>query len=190
MKKISVLSLCLAGIVLFYSFKSVKRLEKNKGVFTIFTQVADKTVANTTTETSLLNLYNQNNTFTTDQFVVGNYVKVRLSGIGARTNGTLTINVKMGSTVIMTTGAILTGNFNNDNWVVNTFFTYRAVGVSGKIRGFGSFLNANTGTTFQMVMLSDVTVDLTSSKVYDITATWSIAGTGNTITSTNVFRDL
>lgn len=161
-----------------------------KGALQNFSQIADKTVSNTITETSLLNLYNKNNIFNIDQFVVANYVKVRLSGFGMRNNGTLTINVKLGNIVIMTTGPILTGNFNNDNWVVNTFYTYRAVGSSGRVRGSGSFLNCNTGITFQMVMLNDILIDLSTSKIYDITATWSIANAGNSITSTNVFRDI
>lgn len=160
-----------------------------QGQFQTLVQIADKTIANTTVETSLLNLYAPTNVFNTDQFIIGNYVKVRMIGYAIRTTGTLTINVKLGSTVIMTTGAILTGNMNNDGWVITVCYTYRAVGVNGKIRGFGSFVNQNTGAILQMTMLSDVSVNLSTSKTFDITAQWSIVNIGNSITSTNIFRE-
>lgn len=149
----------------------------------IFTQTATGTAANTTSETTISSTGTGTLTLPADFFTVGK--KIRLTGFGIH-SGTaspnLTIKIKFGSTVILTTGAVATGNSTNEGFNIAADITCRSTGVSGTVMSGGNYIeNATTPRSFGMVNTGTVTVNTTVSQAITVTAQWSVANASNTI---------
>jgi hypothetical protein len=151
----------------------------------VATQIADATVANTTTETSLFGTLTGTKSLAANFFLASKTLHIRLLGYHG-TTGTpnATINLKLGSTTIVTTGAVALGNnLSNAAFEVNLFLTCRTAGVSGTVIAQGYF---RSGTTIiPMVATATTTIDTTASQVADVTLTWGTQSASNTATSTN-----
>lgn len=150
----------------------------------MFVQTANKVVANTSVETSLIGTGKGSKDLTPLVLVEGMNVIVVVKGFGSRAAGNATINIKLGSTVIGTTGAILVGALANDGWEIRFSFTVRTAGVSGVVDGEGRFQNMNSGNILQMTNLTTTSIDLSSSKTIDVTLTWGNVNVGNSFTCT------
>lgn len=156
------------------------------------TSTADAAVANTTTETTLLGTVLGTYTIEASQInLAGKTVRVRVRGVVSDTlTPTLNIKFKIGGTTIVSTGAqtMVTSLANNSFECVVDLVT-RTTGSSGTIMANGMF-NYNTPAfalvSEPMVITSTATVNLTTTQVIDVTATWSAASASNTITGQTV----
>jgi hypothetical protein len=154
---------------------------------TLFTQTADATCANTTTETTLTSTGVGTLTLPANFFVAGKTIKLLAYGFHSSTSGaTVTIRVKLGSTTILTaTGA--SGSDTNAGIIMDTVITCRTTGASGTVAGQGVYTEiGNTPNFRQMTNTAAVTVDTTASQAITMTAQWSAASAGRTITVTNL----
>lgn len=156
--------------------------------FPLFIQTTNKTVANTVTETSLIDGGVGSLTLPANFFNVGKTLKFELLGFhSAVTNPTIRMRVKIGSVVLCDTGAVNSANSTNDLVQLNAIITGYTTGATGSVHGHGYYQELGSGfNNFQMVNTSPVTIDTTVSNTVDITVEWGTASASNTITSTNV----
>lgn len=156
----------------------------------IYRQIADKTVANTVTETSIIGTGapGQTLTFGANFFNVGTSIKWRAMGYVSDT-GTPTIRfkVKLGTTVIYDTGAQSLPSLTGNQLIyLEGQTTCRTVGATGTFFSTSEVF-ANTGASSignldVTVPTTTVTVDTTASQTLDITVTWGTASASNSIT--------
>lgn len=153
----------------------------------MFTQSADAVVANTTSETTLKGAIV--GTASVGQFgallVAGKTLRLRAFGYLSSTGApNLTINVKLGSTSVCTTGAVAqSGTPTNVGWELDVMITCRTTGVSGTVIAQGIFRYGSTFMT--LVSTAATTIDTTVAQIADWLATWSVQAAGNTITCTS-----
>lgn len=154
----------------------------------LFAQTADSaTVTNTTTETSIVGTGVGSLTVPANGFVVGDSYHAKIGGVISAQNGDdITINIKSGSTVLATTGALDLEATTSMAWELELDFTIRAIGASGEIVTNGNFAyNRNTGTLEGYVFQDTVSFDTTVDNTLDITVTWAQAKTQDQINSHN-----
>jgi hypothetical protein len=154
---------------------------------TLFTQTADATCANTTTETTLTSTGVGTLTLPANFFVAGKTIKLQAYGFHSSTSGTtVTIRIKLGSTTILTaTGT--SGPDTNAGIIMDTVITCRTTGASGTVSGQGVYTEIGNSPNFrQMTNTAAVTVDTTTSQAISMTAQWGAASAGRTITVTNL----
>lgn len=156
-------------------------------VGTLFTQTATGTVANTTSETAISSTGVGSLTLPANFFVAGKTIRVQARGFHSSVSTpTIQIKVKFGSTVILDTGAINTGNGTNDGFLMEGVITCRSTGGSGTVLGQGSYSELHTlGVKADMVNTTTTTIDTTASQTVSVTVTWGTAASGNTISLTN-----
>ena len=174
-----------------YTGNITKGPELSKVSGTVFTQIADKTVANTTTETTIFGTGSGSLTLPANTFTVGKTVRCKFKGYTSGLNGTsATINIKIGGTTICTSTSNLPAALSNTYWELEFDITCRTTGTTGMIIGQGKTTVAEgigfaTVTIRPLQMTSTATVNTTISNTIDCTYTWGTASTSNTITSTN-----
>lgn len=158
--------------------------------FSYFVQTANKTVANTVTETTLFGTGQGLLVLPRKLLQPGKRVNIKAEGVFS-TTGTPTINfkVKAGST-LMESGAVTTATVTNKLWQLEADFVCRTFGPTGTVIGQGFVALNNSGATtqlthFAMVMTAAATVDTTDEITLDLTVTWGAADPANTITCTN-----
>ena len=159
---------------------------------TAFTQTADKTVANTVTETSLVGTGVGTVTFPANFFTAGKMARFRLSGkFGSHSAApTLTLKTKLGSTTLATSAAAsIPASLTDMGWTIDGDITCRTTGASGTVVITGAFTFGDTSFfsyyTGLVNSTAAVTIDTTASQAFDVTATWSGANAANTITTQN-----
>lgn len=155
-----------------------------KGVLTTIT--SSTTVANTTTETTLMT----GPTLPANFFVAGKTVHISAYGVydtKADPCGTLDMKVKLGSTVILDTGAIaVSAGMRYRGWILEGYITCRTVGSSGTVMAQGTFtlaISTANGTYTDMENTAAITIDTTASQALTVTAQWQTANASNTITN-------
>lgn len=152
----------------------------------IFTSTASATVANSVAETSIIGTGVGTLTLPANFFVVGKTIRVRVRGIMSIT-GTpnITVKVKLGSTVIVSTGVVAAaGTVANNLFDVVVDIICRSVGASGTVMGTGGFTYQKSTlvpATLGMVATAAVVVDTTASQVVGATVEFGTADAGNTI---------
>jgi hypothetical protein len=158
---------------------------------TIFTQTADKSVSNTTNETSIVGTGVGGLTLPANFFVAGKTIRVTMSGVYstvAITGDTVTIKVKYGSTVLASkaTTALVTGG-TNLFWASEVLVTCRTTGATGTVQVSGGVIYQVAGSATVEDELnngvSTTTLDTTASGLFDITVTHSAANASNTVKS-------
>lgn len=162
----------------------------------VFSGTADKTVANTATETSLTPTTGTGSaTLAANSFTVGKKLKLVYAGkysSKASGPGNITIKAKLGTTVVNTTGAhALDAGETDQYWKMELVLTCRTTGATGTVIGQTSWDHAATVASAgvmqsaPMVATSAVTIDTTASLAAGVTAEFQTADAGNTITCTD-----
>lgn len=153
----------------------------------LFTQSEAVTLANSTTETTLVGTGEGSLTIQKNSLAVGKTFKVVARGYYSNTGTpTLTIKLKAGSTVLLTSGAITTTtSASNRAFVFNGLVTVYSLGASGTVRGQGEVSELGSAVT-GIASTSTVTVDSTANNTLNLTAQWGAASSSNTITITNL----
>lgn len=158
----------------------------------VFTQTAVKTVANTTTETTLVNTGVGSVTLPANLFVAGKTIRLTAAGYyGTTTTGpTMIMTVYLGATAIMLSPTTtITASQTTKPWNLSAVITCYSAGSSGTVWGQGSSI-FTTGTTPYSINASLVdtavkTVNTTTTQAVDLRAKWGTANAANTITLTN-----
>jgi len=154
---------------------------------TIFTQTSSVTVANTTTESTLVGSGVGRVTIPSDFLLEGKTLRLAMMGYLSDTaTPTLNMKVKLGSTTLVSTGAVaLSGTISNNHWQLEALITCRGVNTLFA-QGQFNYDNSNqTGKMEGMVATSASTVSTGIDNLLDITATWGAADAANTITCTH-----
>lgn len=159
----------------------------------LFVATASGTVASSTSETTIIGSGVGSLTLPANFLTVGKALRVRVLGVWGTTIIAPTINIKfkLGSTVIVATGAVTAPTSLSNQWFeVIVELTCRTTGASGTVIAQGAFLNAEASATFvafayPMSETSTNTVDTTGTLAVDVTATWGTSNAANTITGTN-----
>lgn len=157
----------------------------------LFVSTASGSVT-TTSPTSLFGSGVGSLTLPSDFLTVGKALKLTLTGIytTALVPPTLTVIFKLGSTTIISTGAVtLVGSLTNQWFQLEILLTCQTSGPTGTVIAQGAFMNAESTVGLAMLVLPMVdtatdSVDTTASLVVDVLATLSSA-TGSSVTCTN-----
>lgn len=155
----------------------------------VFTQTADKTIANTTTETTLIGTGVGTVTLPANFFTVGKTIRFRFRGIISDTGTpTVQIKIKLGATTIADSGtvALILSTLSNDYFEVEGGLTCRTTGATGTVISSGVMLydkNANASNAIGIINTGTTTIDTTASQAFDVTFDWGTASASNTITS-------
>jgi hypothetical protein len=156
----------------------------------LFTQTSSTTVANTTTETSILGTGVGTKTLPINFLVAAKTIRIKIQGyVSNLITPTIQIRVKLGSVVILDTTAVtMTTITGNMRFSVEGEFTCRTTGASGTIFSQGEanyFTIATTNNNIDMVNTTTTTIDTTATQAIDVMVTWGTANASNSITSTN-----
>jgi len=160
------------------------RMGASRGVASgrAFIATAAATVASSSSETTMAGSGVGSKTLPANFFRAGRSLRVEAFGYVSNT-GTpdLTIKLKFGSTVILTTGTITTAaSLSNTGWSFRGRITCRTTGAGGTVMAQGELFIGTTRVA--MVNTAAVTVDTTASQAVDLTAQWSVNSSSNTIT--------
>lgn len=151
---------------------------------TLFTQTASVTVANTVTETTLIGTGKGSVTLPANYGQIGK--TLLLEGFGyhsAGGNPTIRIRIYKGTTLLLDTTAVTSGNNTNNLVQFRAQITWRS---TTSVFAQGFYQESGGGSNnFEMVTTAATTV-ATTSEALNITATWGTAAAGNTITLTNL----
>lgn len=148
------------------------------------TDVTGNTVANTTTETAFTSTY----TIPANSLSAGDVIRLKLWGVYGTfvTPPNITIKVKIGSTVVLNSGAITTiGSITNFQWLLDIDLSFFTIGASGTCDSQAYAVletAATTGLSSGIPSTSTSTIDTTASQAITVTITWSAANASNTIT--------
>jgi predicted RecA/RadA family phage recombinase len=158
----------------------------------VFSQTATVTVANSVAETTLTGSGVGTLTLPANFFVAGKSVRLTAWGYHSSVS-TPTINVrfKLGSTTIVSTGAVNSGNGTNNGWLVDVVLTCRTTGGSGTVIAQGIFTeNHALGGRHDMESTGTTTINTTTSQAITLTAQWGTASASNTISCTNLILEV
>lgn len=154
----------------------------------LFSQTGNKTVTNTTVETSLLGAGVGSNTFSANFFHIGKSILIQASGLIAAHNAhTATLRIYFGGVKIVESVAIMPTTFLETEFQLNFILTYRG---NNKFIGQGNTVilagQAFATSYFRALkMSSEVTIDAAVSNSIDLTYQWGTASTEDVVTSTN-----
>lgn len=136
---------------------------------------ASSALSNSTTETTL-----DSRAIVANALKAGDVIEVTAQGIATATNSTdtLTIKIKVGSSVACATAAVDVAD--NDVWFLHTFITIRTDGGSGTLVAAGIAQVGVEGTaTMRIDILASTAVDTTAAQTVAVTGTWSVASASN-----------
>ena len=158
----------------------------------LFTQTDTVTVADTVTETALTGTGVGTLTLPANFFVAGKTLKIRALGYHSSTaSPNITLRFKLGSTTVLTTGTISSGNATDEAWICDAFLTCRTTGATGTVIGQGYYDELHgVGSTGGMVNTAATTIDTTASQAISLTVEWGTANAGNTISCTNLVIEI
>lgn len=156
------------------------------------------TVSNTTTETTLIGTVGRGSTtIESDSLVLGRAIVVTAGGVYSTQVApvTLRLKVKIGSVVVLDTGAQLpAGSLANRGWMLWGLITCRTTGASGTVFGQGVWNGATTALAavqWDLENTTTSTIDTTADQTLDFTAQWAAGvAAADSITCSNLVIDL
>jgi hypothetical protein len=159
----------------------------------IYTSTADKNVASTTAETSIIPTGTGTLTLPANFWVVGKTIKITLIGFlrsKSSAPGTLDVRTKLGAVNIGATGGFVMDTGLSDIITrVNVLMTCRTTGATGTVKVCGALEYLGSGVTYfkvQPFSQGSMVVDTTASSALDMTATFSVSDATNSWTTVDV----
>lgn len=151
---------------------------------TLFTQTQSVTVANTVTETTIIGTGTGSVTLPANYGLLGKNILIEGFGYhSAGGNPTIQIRIYKGSTLLLDTTAVTSGNGTNNLIQIRANICWRS---TTSVFAQGFYQESGGGSNnFEMVNTAATTVNATA-EALNITATWGTAAVGNTITLTNL----
>lgn len=159
----------------------------------IFAQTANKTVADTASETSIIGTGSGEMNLAANYFTTGKTIKIKVAGIYSLPGAgapTILVKIKLGSTVIASvTTTALALSASALRFEALATITCRTTGATGTVMTDGGIeykVNGATQPLFDSLNNggATTTIDTTTSKLVDVTVTWDSASADRTITST------
>lgn len=160
----------------------------------LYAQIADSTpVTNTVVETTIIGPGVGTLTVPANAFTVGDSFLCSLDGLITCTSAsTVEIRIRtLGGALLADTGIIDLAAATDKTWLINLYFTIRAIGAAGTASlssgGLFSYIR-NGGTQFEGYVLSEInstTFDTTINNTLVITAQWDTATINNSIVTRN-----
>lgn len=161
-----------------------------------FTQTADQTIANTTTETTLFGSGVGTLSLPANFWTVGKTIRLEIHGDFSDTgNPTVEVQAYYGATSLIDSGAIaLSGLGGTEEWECIVLITCRSVGVTGSVETVIDW-EYETTTGSSVIERLDVagvlqTIDTTAAGALDVTFQWGTAAAANTLTSEIAFVEV
>ncbi len=153
----------------------------------IFAQTASVTVANTTSNLTLVGAGQGSVTLPANFLTAGKSIKLHMLGVMSSTSApTITLSVKVGSSILATTAAGASGNGTNNVFEIELVITCRTTGATGTIFAQGFYTeHYASGLIQDMPRTTAFTIDTTATNTLDVLAQWGTMAAGNTITATN-----
>jgi hypothetical protein len=160
---------------------------------TLFSSVADATVGNTTTETTLVNTTGATGSMSisANTLAAGDVLHIRGTGYSGNNGGSwLNVRIKFGSTTICSiVSTSIQTTATTQLFTIDAMVTVRTIGASGTMVGGGNNMRFS-GTkaadlyaiTAATVSSPSVTVDTTATTTLDVTAQHQTANASNTVT--------
>ena len=139
-------------------------------------EAVSSNVTNTVAETD----FDKQVTIPANSLNVGDVIRVRLGALAPSTNSTdtLTIKLKIGSTVIISTGAVDVAN--SDVGYIEADMVIRSIGAGGTLAGAGTQALGTPGTVASKpFVLTSTAIDTTVAQAVKASAQWSVANAGN-----------
>lgn len=157
----------------------------------MFTGTTDATVANTTTETTLIPSGEGTVTIPANYLKAGKTITVEAWGIytADASPSTLEIKASLGGVLLCTTGANTMTTSEGGQWHTTITFTCRTTGASGTVMSQGEtrFNHAvGAGTTYWMRRSATNTVNTTGPLPFNLIGKHGAADADNSITLTNI----
>lgn len=160
-------------------------------VYGLFSQTGNSvTVSGTTLETTIVGNGSGSLSVSANGFSIGDSFSVKMFGdVGAQNGNTLTIQIKSGSVILGTTGAISMPSVTNSHFSLDIGFTIRSIGSAGiasiSSSGFFTFTQNASGSleASSFSTLNNTTFDTTIPNTLDITAQFSTTNASNFIYS-------
>ena len=155
----------------------------------IFTQTADQTIADTTTETTMFGTGVGTLTLPANFWTVGKTIRLEIHGDFADTgNPTAEVQVYQGATSLIDSGAItLSGLAATEEWSCHVIITCRSIGTTGTLETNIDWEYETTVGSSAIERLDAIgtttTINTTVSQVLDTTFQWGTAAAANTLTS-------
>lgn len=159
---------------------------------TLATQTGDKTITNTTVETSMFDGIVGTKKIAPNYLHAGQTIRVKLNGMYSCNNGVeATVKVKLGSVVLVSSTSSLTQSTTDALFELEFMFTCRSEGTNGTVIGQGrsvvyAGVGLSTATSRALKMSAPTTIDTTIENEIDITYTWGAAATANSLRTTNI----
>lgn len=165
----------------------------------LYVATANKTVGNTTTETSIIGTGIGSLTLpatavealpvtTTPFWHPGKTIRVRIMGYISQlvAGPNRTVKIYLGSTALGTVGPSTSATaVTNVGFLYEFLTTCRTTGATGTAYTQATLFHSGLGQNY-MNSTSTVTIDTTAGAALDVKFTWGTADVSNTITSTNV----
>lgn len=165
----------------------------------LYTATASATVANTTTETSIIGTGIGSLSMpatavealpvtTVPFWFAGKTIRVRVMGYLSQlvAGPNRTVKIYLGSTALGTVGPSSVATAVTDKGFMYEFLTTcRTTGATGTAFTQGTLFHSGIGQNY-MNATSAVTIDTTTAAALDVRFTWGTGDPGNTITATNV----
>jgi hypothetical protein len=145
----------------------------------LYAETADSAViTNTTAETA----FDKSYTLPANTVAVGDVLKITgfANIVAANSTDTLNLKLKIGSTIILATGAVDVAA--GDTGYFEATVVVRAIGAVGSIVASGESALGTGGTaTVRPAQLAATAIDTTADQLISVTATWSVANAGNQV---------
>lgn len=135
------------------------------------------------TNTNTITAFTPNYTLAAAALKAGDVIRIHAAVSAPTTNSTdtLTITIKIGTTVIVATGAVDVAN--GDEGVIDAILTVRTIGAAGTIIGNGNWTLGVPGTaTTRAFTLASTAIDTTATQQIQVFATWSATSAGDIAT--------
>ena len=159
---------------------TVKKLVSGGDTDLLYNAIADAAaLTNTTSETA----FDKSYTFPVGSLKAGDKIVIEGEVRATATNSTdtLTVKVKIGSTLLATSGAVDVAN--NDICVFRLTLTVTDVGATGHFTASGTISLGVAGTvTAKAVYVDSTAIDTTATQAITVTGQWSNASSSNSAT--------
>ena len=158
-------------------------------MYASFAQTADRTIANSAAEATLLGTGVGTLTFPANFWVVGRTIRFEMHGnIASTGTPTARVRLKMGATTLLDSTALtMTALAGTEEWDLVGLITCRSTGAGGTLRA-NCFFTYETGagsTPVDRLFIAGATIvfNTTASGAIDVTFQWGTAALANTISS-------
>lgn len=156
----------------------------------IYVATSAVTIANTTTETSIIGAGVGTLVLPANSLQPGDSFLLEIVGRrSAISNPTGNLQIKLNGAGVLATGPQTEGNGSNDVFTLQAWATIRTIGVSGTFATNGFYIEedsiAGSSSVFGLINTGPLTINTTIDQTISATWTWGVASLSDSITASN-----